>query len=101
MDSRDDRESLSQSTAPSVLAVRTESLLSFDHLSVLMASISVVVRRHSRRAGGIHTYETSDEIAHCWQLLTKEQQMSLDDQAAKTHEDLPVLLERLFKERRL
>jgi hypothetical protein len=66
-----------------------------------MASISVVVRRHNRRAGGTHTYETTDEIAHCWQLLTKEQQMSLDDQAAKSHEDLPVLLERLFKERRL
>ena len=66
-----------------------------------MARISVVVRRHNRGEGGIHTYETSDEIAHFWQLLTKEQQISLDDQAAKSHEDLSVLLERLFKERRL
>jgi len=66
-----------------------------------MARISAAVRRHNRRAGGIHTYETSDEIAHCWQLLTREQQVSLDDQAAKNREDLPVLLERLFKERRL
>jgi hypothetical protein len=32
-------------------------------------------------------------------LLTKEQQISLEDQSAKSHEDL--LLERLFKERRL
>jgi hypothetical protein len=69
-----------------------------------MARISVVVRRHSPRAkreGGTHTYETTDEIAHCWQLLTKEQQSSLDEQAARNDEDLPVLLERLFKERRL
>jgi len=66
-----------------------------------MARISAAVRRHNRRAGGIHTYETSDEIAHCWQLLTREQQVSLDDQAAKNREDLPVLLERLLKERRL
>jgi hypothetical protein len=66
-----------------------------------MARISVVVRRHNRRPGGIHTIETSDEIAHYWQLLTREQQISLDDQAAKNHEDLPVLLERLSKERRL
>jgi hypothetical protein len=34
-------------------------------------------------------------------FLTKERQSSLDDQAAKNHEELPVLLERLFKERRL
>jgi len=61
----------------------------------------VIIPRHNRREGGIHTYETTDEIAHRWQLLTKEQQISLDDQAAKSHEDLPVLLERLFKERRL
>jgi len=66
-----------------------------------MARISVVVRRHNTRESGIHTYETTDEIAHYWQLLTKEQQISLDDQAARRHEDLPVLLERLFKERRL
>jgi hypothetical protein len=66
-----------------------------------MARISAVVRPHNRRAGGVHTYETSDEIAHHWQLLTREQQVGLDDQAAKNHEDLPVLLERLFKERRL
>jgi hypothetical protein len=66
-----------------------------------MARISVAVRRHNRRAGGINTYETSDEIAHFWQLLPREQQISLDDQAAKNHEDLPVLLERLFRERRL
>jgi hypothetical protein len=66
-----------------------------------MARISVLVRRHNRREGGTRTYETTDEIAHCWQLLTKEHQISLDDQAAKNHEDLPVLLERLFKERRL
>ena len=61
----------------------------------------MVVRRHNRREGGIHVYETTEEIAHYWQLLTKEQQISLDDHAAKSHEDLPVLLERLFKERRL
>ncbi|MGB9023873.1 MAG: hypothetical protein WCC94_10635 [Candidatus Bathyarchaeia archaeon] len=79
----------------------TESLLSVPGLSLLMARISAVVRRHNRRAGGIHTYETSDEIAHCWQLLTREQQVSLGDQAAKNHEDLPMLLERLLKERRL
>jgi len=66
-----------------------------------MARISAVVRRHNRRAGGVHTYETSEGIAHYWRLLTREQQMSLDDQAAKNHEDLPVLLERLFRERRL
>jgi len=66
-----------------------------------MARISVAVRRHDRRPSEVHTYETTDEIAHCWQLLTKEQQSSLDDQAAKNHEDLPMLLERLFKERRL
>jgi hypothetical protein len=66
-----------------------------------MATISAVVRRHNRKPGGIHTYETSDEIAHRWQLLTREQQISLDDQAAKNHEDLPVLLERLFRERML
>ena len=80
---------------------RTECLLSVPGPSLLMARISAVVRRHNRRPGGIHTYETSDEIAHYWQLLTREQQVSLDDQAAKNHEDLPVLLERLFKERRL
>jgi len=61
----------------------------------------VIVRRHNRRPGGTRAYETSDEIAHCWQLLTREQQVGLDDQAAKNHEDLPVLLGRLFKERRL
>jgi len=61
----------------------------------------VLVRPHNRREGGIHTYETTDEIAHCWQLLTREQQNSLHDQAAKSNEELPVLLERLFKERRL
>jgi len=66
-----------------------------------MARITAVVRRHNRRPGGVHTYETSDEIAHHWQLLTREQQISLDDQAAKNHEYLPVLLERLFRERRL
>jgi hypothetical protein len=66
-----------------------------------MARISAVVRRHNRKPSGIHTYETSDEIAHYWQLLTREQQVSLDDLAAKNHEYLPVLLERLFKERRL
>ncbi|MCJ7455575.1 hypothetical protein MUP07_02365 [Candidatus Bathyarchaeota archaeon] len=75
--------------------------MSVPGLSLLMARISAAVRRHNRRAGGIHTYETSDEIAHCWQLLTREQQVSLDDQAAKNREDLPVLLERLLKERRL
>jgi len=66
-----------------------------------MARISVAVRRHNKRQGGTHTYETTDEIVHCWQLLTKEQQSSLDDQAARNYENLPVLLERLFKERRL
>jgi hypothetical protein len=66
-----------------------------------MARISVTVRRQKRKPGGSHTYETSDEIAHSWQLLTREQQVGLDDQAAKNHEDLPVLLGRLFKERRL
>jgi hypothetical protein len=75
--------------------------LSVPSLSLLMARISVVVRRQNRRPGGIHTFETSDEIAHSWQLLTREQQVSLDDQAAKNHEDLSVLLERLSKERRL
>jgi hypothetical protein len=79
----------------------TENLLSVPGLPLLMARISAIVRPHNRRAGGVHTYETSNEIAHCWQLLTREQQISLDDQAAKNHEDLPVLLERLFKERRL
>jgi len=65
-----------------------------------MAKISTVVRR-PKREGGTHRYETTEEIAHCWQLFTKEQQITLDDQAASNHEDLPVLLERLFKERRL
>jgi hypothetical protein len=50
--------------------------LSVLHVSLFMARISVVVRRHNKRQGGTHTYETTDE-------------------------DLPVLLERLFKERRL
>jgi len=45
-------------------------------VSLFMARISVVVRRHNKRQGETHTYETTDE-------------------------DLPVLLERLFKERRL
>jgi len=81
--------------------LRTERLLSVIHISPFMARISVAVRRHDRRPSEVHTYETTDEIAHCWQLLTKEQQSSLDDQAAKNHEDLPMLLERLFKERRL
>jgi hypothetical protein len=66
-----------------------------------MAKITVIVRRHNRRPGGVRTYETSDEIAHYWQLLTREQQVGLDDQAAKNHEYLPALLERLSKERRL
>ena len=66
-----------------------------------MARISAIVRRHNRRPGGTRTYETSDEVAHSWQLLTREQQISLDDQAAKNHEDLPMLLQRLNKERRL
>ena len=66
-----------------------------------MARIIVVVRRHNKTQGGTHTYETTDEIAHYWQLLTKEQQSSLDEEAARNDEDLPVLLERLFKERRL
>ena len=79
----------------------SERLLSVPGLSLLMARISAVVRRHNRRPGGIHTYETSNEIAHYWQLLTKEQQSTLDGQAARNYEDLPVLLERLFKERRL
>jgi len=70
-------------------------------LSLSMARISVVVRRHKSREGETRTYETTDEIAHCWQLLTKEQQSSLDEQAARNKEDLPVLLERLLKERRL
>ncbi|MGB9024246.1 MAG: hypothetical protein WCC94_12545 [Candidatus Bathyarchaeia archaeon] len=75
--------------------------MSVAELSSLMARISAIVRRHNRGPGGTHTYETSDEIAHSWQLLTREQQVSLDDQAAKNREDLPVLLERLLKERRL
>jgi hypothetical protein len=66
-----------------------------------MARISVAVRRHDRRPGGVHTYETTDEIAHFWQLLPREQQISLDEQATKNHEDLPLLLERMFRERRL
>jgi hypothetical protein len=66
-----------------------------------MASITVVVRQRSRREGRIHTFETTDDIAHHWQLLSKEQQISLGDQSTQSHEDLPVLLERLFKERRL
>jgi len=66
-----------------------------------MARIIVVVRRHSKAQSETHTYETTDEIAHYWQLLTKEQQSSLDDQAARNNEALPVLLERLLKERRL
>ena len=66
-----------------------------------MARISLVVPRHNRSEGGVRSFETTDEIAHRWELLTKEQQLSLDDQAEKNHEDLPVLLERLFKERRL
>jgi len=66
-----------------------------------MATISAIVRRHNRRPGGTCTYETSDEVAHSWQLLTREQQISLDDQAAKNHEDSPMLLQRLNKERRL
>jgi len=65
-----------------------------------MEKISIVVRRR-KREGGPHRYETTEEISHRWQLLTKEQQIGLDDQAARNHEDLPVLLERLFKERRL
>jgi len=65
-----------------------------------MEKISIVVRRR-KREGGTHRYETTEEISHRWQLLTKEQQIGLDDQAARNHEDLPVLLERLFKERRL
>lgn len=79
-------------------ALRTERLLSVLHVSLFMARISVAVRRHNRRPSGTHTYETTDEIAHCWQLLTKERQSSLGDQAAKNNEDCPVLLERLFKE---
>ncbi|MGA2238852.1 MAG: hypothetical protein ABSG74_06550 [Candidatus Bathyarchaeia archaeon] len=75
--------------------------MSLAELCPLMARISAIVRRHNRRPAGIHTFETSDEIAHSWQLLTREQQVSLNDQAAKNHEDLPVLLERLLKERRL
>jgi len=75
--------------------------LSVVGLSLSMARISVVVRRHKSREGGTRTYETTDEIAHYWQLLTKEQQSSLDEEAARNKEDLPVLLERLFKERRL
>jgi saccharopine dehydrogenase (NAD+, L-lysine-forming) len=51
--------------------------------------------------GGTRTYETSDEVGHSWQLLTREQQISLDDQAAKNDEDSPMLLQRLNKERRL
>ena len=82
-------------------ALRTERLLNVLHVCLFMASISVVIRRHNRGERGIHTFKTTDEIAHCWQLLTKDQQISLDDQSAKSHEDLPVLLERLFKERRL
>jgi len=66
-----------------------------------MASITVVIRPRNRKEGRIHTFETTDEIAHCWQLLSKEQQISLGDQSVQSHEDLPVLLERLFKERRL
>lgn len=57
-------------------ALRTERLLSDLHVSLFMARISVIVRRHNKRQAGTHTYETTDE-------------------------DLPVLLERLFKERRL
>ncbi len=70
-------------------------------LSLSMARISVVVRRRKSREGGTHTYETTDEIAHRWQLLTEEQQSSLNEQAVRNKEDLPALLERLFKERRL
>jgi hypothetical protein len=66
-----------------------------------MARIVAVVRRHNRKPGGIRTYETSEEIAHYWQLLTREQQTSLHDQAEKNHEYLPALLERLFRDRRL
>jgi len=66
-----------------------------------MASITIVIRPRSRREGRVHTFETTDEIAHCWQLLTQEQQISLGDQSANNHEDLSVLLERLFKERKL
>ena len=66
-----------------------------------MASITMVIRPRNRREGRVHTFETTDEIAHRWQLLTQEQQISLGDQSANSHEDLPVLLERLFKERKL
>jgi hypothetical protein len=58
-----------------------------------MARISAIVRRHNRRPGGTRTYETSDEVAHSWELLTREQQIRLDDQAAKNHEDSPMLLQ--------
>ena len=58
------------------VALGIERPLNALHVSLFMARISVGVRRHNRRQGGTHTYETTDE-------------------------DLPVLLERLFKERRL
>jgi len=67
----------------------------------LMAKITAVVRRHNRKPGGTLTYETSEEIAHYWQLLTREQQTSLHDQAEKNYEYLPALLERLLRDRRL
>jgi len=66
-----------------------------------MARISAIVRRHNRRPGGTRTYETSDEIAHSWWLPARDQQISLDDQAAKNDDDSPMLLQRLNKERRL
>ena len=66
-----------------------------------MARISAIVRRHNRRLGGTRTYETSGEVAHSWQLLTREQQISLGDQAVKNDEDSPMLLQGLNKERRL
>jgi hypothetical protein len=65
-----------------------------------MTEISIVLRL-PKRQGGTHRFQTTEEIAHRWQLLTKGQQIGLYDQAARNHEDLPVLLERLFKERRL
>ncbi len=60
-----------------------------------MARISAIVRRHNRRPRGTRTYETFDEIAHLRQLLTREQEISLNDQAAKNDEDSPMLLSRV------
>jgi len=81
--------------------LRTERLLNASRVPLFMASITLVIRPRNRREGRVQTFETTDEIAHRWQLLTHEQQISLGDQSANNHEDLSVLLERLFEERKL